>query len=123
MPTIVDQTAEFMASFAEYDAALKRYFLGPPLIPAQESYPPAQTFNPTYELSYWAWGLKTVQRWRERRNVHGLPDGIALLSTCRLCPCAMVCTSAQSRNRTCGTTIARIIRRSLRHSVCCPKTW
>ena len=66
---IVDQTAEFMASFAEYDPAKERYFLGPPLIPAQESYSPAQTFNPTYELSYWAWGLKTAQRWRERRNL------------------------------------------------------
>lgn len=66
---MVDQTAEFMASFAEYDTGLHRYFLGPPLIPAQESYPPQQTWNPTYELSYWAWGLKTAQRWRERRGV------------------------------------------------------
>lgn len=66
---IVEQSAEFMASFAEYDSAQQRYFLGPPVIPAQESYPRAQTFNPTYELSYWAWGLKTAQRWRERRKL------------------------------------------------------
>ena len=66
---IIEQSAEFMASFAEYDSAQQRYFLGPPLIPAQETYPPQQTFNPTYELSYWAWGLKTAQRWRERRKL------------------------------------------------------
>ena len=67
---IVDQTAGFMASFAEFDPKEGRYFLGPPVIPAQETYPPQQTWNPTFELSYWAWGLKTAQRWRERL---GLP--------------------------------------------------
>ena len=70
---IVDETAEFMASFAEYDPSLHRYFLGPPVIPAQESFKPQQTWNPTYELSYWTWGLKTAQRWRERRGLARRP--------------------------------------------------
>ena len=60
---IVHETAEFMASFAELDDG--RYFLGPPVIPAQESYTSRETFNPTYELSYWAWGLKVAQQWRQ----------------------------------------------------------
>ena len=30
------------------------------------SHPPATTFNPTFELAYWAFGLETAQRWRER---------------------------------------------------------
>jgi protein-glucosylgalactosylhydroxylysine glucosidase len=67
---IVFETAEFMASYPHWDAANRRYVLGPPLIPAQESHPPRTTFNPTFELAYWEYGLRTAQRWRERL---GLP--------------------------------------------------
>jgi hypothetical protein len=63
---IVFATAEFMASYPFWDQATKRYVLGPPLIPAQESHPPKTTFNPTFELAYWAFGLEAAQRWRER---------------------------------------------------------
>ncbi|HEY1184285.1 MAG TPA: glycoside hydrolase family 65 [Bryobacteraceae bacterium] len=65
---IVFETAEFMASYAVWDSSTRRYVLGPPLIPAQESYSKIrrQVTNPTYELAYWHWGLSTAQRWRER---------------------------------------------------------
>jgi hypothetical protein len=63
---IVFETAEFMASYPFWDEATHRYVLGPPLIPAQESHPPKTTFNPTFELAYWAYGLETAQAWRER---------------------------------------------------------
>ena len=63
---IVFESAEFMASYPVWDAATKRYILGPPLIPAQESHPPVTTFNPTFELAYWGFGLETAQRWRQR---------------------------------------------------------
>jgi hypothetical protein len=63
---IVFQTAEFMASYAHWDEVQKRYVLGPPLIPAQEIYKPLETINPAFELSYWAYGLRTAQLWRER---------------------------------------------------------
>ena len=66
--TIVEETAQFMASYARYDEPTKRYLLGPALIPAQESYweKRATTINPTFELAYWAWGLGVAQKWRER---------------------------------------------------------
>lgn len=64
---IVHETADFMASFTELDR--DRYFLGPPVIPAQESYNSRVTFNPTYELCYWSWGLELAQRWRERQGL------------------------------------------------------
>ena len=67
---IVLDTAEFMADFAHWDEAGKRYVLGPPVIPAQENYELSKTWNPTYELCYWNWGLETAQKWRERL---GLP--------------------------------------------------
>ena len=65
---IVFETAEFMASYAFWDGATRRYVLGPPLIPAQESYSKIrrQVMNPTFELAYWHWGLSAAQRWRER---------------------------------------------------------
>lgn len=67
---LVFKTANFMASFAHFDAAKGCYVLGPGLIPAQERFKAETTFNPTYELAYWEWGLKTAQEWRLRL---GLP--------------------------------------------------
>ena len=67
---IVFATADFMASYAQWDDRDGRYVLGPPLIPAQEIYKPDSTMNPAFELSYWAYGLKLAQQWRERL---GLP--------------------------------------------------
>jgi hypothetical protein len=63
---IVFATAEFMASYPSWDEAGQRFVLGPPLIPAQELHPAQTTFNPTFELAYWRYGLETAQRWRER---------------------------------------------------------
>ncbi|MCX7871941.1 MAG: hypothetical protein N2487_01495 [Verrucomicrobiae bacterium] len=63
---LVEETADFMASFAWWDVLQKRYVLGPPLQCAQERYPKESTFNPVFELTYWRWGLETAQKWRER---------------------------------------------------------
>lgn len=63
---IVSETAEFMASFAYFERERQRYVLGPPVIPAQENHPARETWNPTFELAYWSFGLRLAQRWRER---------------------------------------------------------
>jgi hypothetical protein len=63
---LVHETAELLASWPHLDAATQRLVLGPPIIPAQENFPPLTTFNPTFELEYWRFGLRTAQRWRER---------------------------------------------------------
>ncbi|MCE5272513.1 hypothetical protein LLH00_14635 [bacterium] len=62
---IVFATAEFMASFARADSS-GRYVLGPPIAPGQEVFDCRSTFNPTFELAYWRFGLGTAQLWRER---------------------------------------------------------
>ncbi len=67
---IVFETAKFMASYATWDEATGRYVLGPVLQCAQERFPKTATLNPTFELTYWRWGLETAQKWRERL---GLP--------------------------------------------------
>lgn len=70
---IVFASAEFMASYAFFDQKASRYVLGPPVIPAQENHPPRETWNPTFELAYWSFGLKTAQLWRERLGLERNP--------------------------------------------------
>jgi hypothetical protein len=67
--TIVEESAEFMADYAFWDEANQRYVLGPVLIPAQECYNGRSSpgvLNPTYELAYWRWALRTAVAWQER---------------------------------------------------------
>lgn len=70
---LVDETAEFMGDFAEYDKVNDRYILRG-CIAAQETLPAATTINPPFELSYWHFALQVAQQWRERlgkaRNAH-----------------------------------------------------
>ncbi len=71
---LVFETAEFMASYAAWEDG--RYVLGPPLIPAQESYGSMRTrvTNPPFELAYWHWGLSVAQLWRERLGLKRQPE-------------------------------------------------
>jgi len=66
--TLVFETAAFLASYAAAGQ------LGPSLIPAQESYKPATTLNPTFELVYVAWALETAQLWRTRLALAPEPE-------------------------------------------------
>ena len=66
---VVFQTADFMANYAAWDTNQQRYVLGPVLQCAQEIFPKDKTFNPTFELAYWRWGLETAQSWRERLHL------------------------------------------------------
>ena len=79
---VVFDTAEFMASFAAWDTNSSRFVLGPPLIPAQESYGSMRerVSNPTFELAYWHWGLSTAQTWRERMGLARHPEWDRVLS-------------------------------------------
>lgn len=63
---IIEETADFMASYAHFDEQTKRYVLGPPVIPAQENHPARETWNPTFELEYWNWALRKANEWRAR---------------------------------------------------------
>jgi len=71
---IVFETAAFMASFAEWDEAGGRYVLGPPVAPAQEIYDHGATCNPTFELSYWVFGLSVAGEWRTRLGLPADPE-------------------------------------------------
>lgn len=63
---LVEETAHFMADVVE--PTPDGYTLGPPLVPAQESYAAIRhtVRNPPFELAYWAWALGVAQEWRVR---------------------------------------------------------
>ncbi|MBO5335694.1 MAG: glycoside hydrolase family 65 [Lachnospiraceae bacterium] len=63
---LVEQTAEYMVDFAEYNAEKNVYELVAPLIPAQERHKPEDTRNPLYETEYWRLGLEIAMKWAER---------------------------------------------------------
>jgi len=64
---IVFATADYMATFVDYDVGRKQYVLGPGLNSADEKHTDlAHNLNPTMELAYWKWALETAQQWRVR---------------------------------------------------------
>ncbi|WP_457950959.1 hypothetical protein ACTAQI_01160 [Pseudarthrobacter sp. alpha12b] len=75
---IVFESADFMASFAHPTS--RGFELGPPLIPAQESYGSQRgtVTNPTFELAYWQWGLRTAAAWRERLGLEPVQSWLAV---------------------------------------------
>lgn len=62
---LIEETANFMASFADYDASSNRYVLKG-AIPAQETLKASETINPPFELSYWHFALGIAQQWKTR---------------------------------------------------------
>ncbi|RBM14089.1 hypothetical protein DI005_29865 [Prauserella sp. PE36] len=62
---VVHESAEFIASFANREES-GRFVIGPPIMCCNERNPSAETMNPAFELSYWRFGLRIAQAWRER---------------------------------------------------------
>ncbi|MFG1905631.1 hypothetical protein [Kribbella sp. NPDC048928] len=71
---IVADTADFLASWAFWDDSTSRYVLGPPMHLVSENTDPKTTQNPTFELSYWRFGLRIAQQWRERLGLPCNPE-------------------------------------------------
>ena len=63
---IVEQTANFLASYAFWDRSRKEFILGPPIKTVPENNDPLSTQNPAFELAYWRFGLQTARQWRKR---------------------------------------------------------
>ncbi len=71
---IVEATADFLASYAFFDSATQRYVLGPPIQVVSENADVRHATNPTFELSYWRFGLRTAQLWRQRLGLPLRPE-------------------------------------------------
>ena len=76
--SLVEATAEFMYSFANYDKQNDRYILKG-IIPAQETFDAKTTVNPPFELSYWHYAMLTAQKWRERAGKTRSPEWDSLI--------------------------------------------
>jgi hypothetical protein len=67
---IVFETADYMATFVDYDRERKQFVLGPAVASAEEKHTDyAHNLNPTMELGYWKWALETAQDWRVRLGI------------------------------------------------------
>jgi hypothetical protein len=72
---IVFQTADYMATFVDYDPERKQFVLGPGVASADEGHTDyAHNLNPGMELGYWRWALETAQTWRERLGMKREPQ-------------------------------------------------
>jgi hypothetical protein len=72
---IVFQTADYMATFVDYDPQRKQFVLGPGVASADEGHTDyANNLNPGMELGYWRWALETAQTWRERLGMEREPQ-------------------------------------------------
>lgn len=84
---VLTATADFMASYAFYNASTRVYDLGPPMYPVSENTNPNATVNPAFEVAYWRFGLDVAIRWRERQGLAApdawlaVRDGLAPLPT------------------------------------------
>jgi hypothetical protein len=63
---VVFNTAEFMADYAYPEKTNDHFILGPPMYIVSENTRPETTYNPSFELGYWRFGLRTAQMWKER---------------------------------------------------------
>jgi hypothetical protein len=64
---IVFETADYMATFVDFDPQRRQFVLGPGVASADEKHTDyAHNLNPTMELGYWKWALETAQEWRVR---------------------------------------------------------
>jgi hypothetical protein len=82
---IVFETADYMATFVDFDPARKEYVIGPGINSADEKHLDyAHNLNPTMEVAYWKWALETAQQWRIRLGMAPDPkwaDVIAHIAT------------------------------------------
>ncbi|OJJ99087.1 hypothetical protein ASPACDRAFT_1901628 [Aspergillus aculeatus ATCC 16872] len=71
--TILDELATWMVSYAWWNTTTQVYDLGPPMYPSSENTSPNSTYNPTFELAYWRFGLGIASDWK-RRQGHEVPE-------------------------------------------------
>jgi hypothetical protein len=77
---VVQATADFLSTSPFLDPATHKYILGPPLVLVSENTDPKTTKNPTFELGYWRFGLRTAQEWRKRLGMPQNPQWAKVLA-------------------------------------------
>jgi len=87
MAAVVEATADFMAAYPApplpgraNSSAAGELWLGPPTDGAEEGNPAPETWNPTFELTYWRLGLRIATEWRQRAGLPAKPAWARVLS-------------------------------------------
>jgi hypothetical protein len=65
---VLEETANFMVSFAFWNESSGVFDLGPPLHGMGENSNASNTLNPPFELAYWRFGLDIAAKWFGRQN-------------------------------------------------------
>jgi protein-glucosylgalactosylhydroxylysine glucosidase len=86
--SIVFESAQFLCDFAHLDAANNRFVLGPPLKTVPENTDARTTTNPTFELAYVRFALRTALVWRKRLNLPPIDQWQHVLSRLSALPIA-----------------------------------
>lgn len=73
---VLTATADFMASYAWWNASNGVYDLGPPMYPVSENTNPNATVNPAFEVAYWRFGLDVAIRWKQRQGLAAPEDWV-----------------------------------------------
>jgi hypothetical protein len=86
MARVVEATADFMADYAAppplgRGGDPKELWLGPPTDGAEEGNDKPETWNPTFELTYWRLGLKIACEWRKRAGLPAKSAWLKVLET------------------------------------------
>ncbi|GAB2021480.1 hypothetical protein RyT2_05540 [Pseudolactococcus yaeyamensis] len=81
---VVEGTLDFVCDFLVYDATTDTYNMVGPVIPSQEEFEPMRVKNPTFEMSYWRYGLTIGLKWarilgKEKKDWQIVHDKIALV--------------------------------------------
>ncbi|HIZ34150.1 MAG TPA: hypothetical protein H9815_00090 [Candidatus Ruania gallistercoris] len=79
---LVDETAEFLASFA-LPGKEGRYHLPPPVMPAQEVYGARDTWDPLFEVTYVQWALQVALAWRRAEGREEPPEWVQVAAGLR----------------------------------------
>ena len=82
---IVEETADFMASFAVLDKETGKYNLGPPIKTVPEKIDTKTTRNPAFELCYWRFGSPRPRSGANDLGWRVSLNGIRSFKVCRLC--------------------------------------
>lgn len=83
---IVEATADFMASFPVWNKSKKQYELIPPIHLVSENTDPTKSLNPSFELTYWRFGLHIAVEWWLRMGESPKTSWIQVRDNLAPCP-------------------------------------
>lgn len=66
---LIEETAEFMIDFVNFNKDTGCYDIPSPVIPVQECHKPEETKNPAFEVEYWYVTLNIATKWAERLGI------------------------------------------------------